>query len=244
MLIMVGAALLVLVLTAYSVPISSRAAEPLSRHRGQLDAAQDGKPVSEARGRASRVKVEAYIESLCPDCANFVYHRLYKEVYKGGLWSIADVEFISWGNVAMRDGKPACQHGAIECHMNTVFSCAKHIGTGDQWFMFPVCFYEGLLQGVQRTQLYGLAEKCADSVGLSWAELTDCASGTTGQELSEAARARTDALRPRHTWVPWVLLDGGPINADSLRSADRIAALVCDAYEGPRPSACSSSGTL
>jgi hypothetical protein len=45
---------------------------------------------------SGRVKVTAYIEMLCPDCARFVVHDLGDEHFPVGLWDIVSFDFIPW----------------------------------------------------------------------------------------------------------------------------------------------------
>lgn len=52
--------------------------------------------------------------------------------------------------------------------------------------------------------------------------------------LQEEAQAATESLRPAHTWVPWVTVDGRPINAKQLGEAALIKRRVCDAIREPR----------
>lgn len=41
-------------------------------------------------------------------------------------------------------------------------------------------------------------------------EILDCAAGPRGAELEARAFARTQALIPPHTFVPWVVVNGAP----------------------------------
>jgi hypothetical protein len=52
--------------------------------------------------------------------------------------------------------------------------------------------------------------------------------------VQEEAQAATDALDPKHTWVPWVTVDGAPINAQQLGQASQLAQRVCEAFNGTK----------
>jgi hypothetical protein len=52
--------------------------------------------------------------------------------------------------------------------------------------------------------------------------------------MQEEAQAATDALDPKHTWVPWVTVDGAPINVQQLRQASQVAQRVCKAFNGTK----------
>ena len=91
------------------------------------------------------VTVGFYGEALCPDCINFIRGPLtmaFKEVcwcsliriYLSDLIvcnslqipNIFSLHYAPWGNAKLVDGKFECQHGAMECTMNTVQACALH----------------------------------------------------------------------------------------------------------------------
>lgn len=71
------------------------------------------------------VRVEFIGESLCPDCAAFTTDIL-DPVYRSGLKSIVDLEYIAWGNAKNTSGAPECQHGPRECKLNKALNCAQH----------------------------------------------------------------------------------------------------------------------
>jgi hypothetical protein len=43
-----------------------------------------------------RVKVTAYVEMMCPDCARFVVHDLGTKHFPFDLWDIVNFQFIPW----------------------------------------------------------------------------------------------------------------------------------------------------
>ena len=46
--------------------------------------------------RPGPVKVEAYIEMMCPDSGNFVVHDLGPERYPADLWAITELTLVTW----------------------------------------------------------------------------------------------------------------------------------------------------
>jgi interferon gamma-inducible protein 30 len=70
------------------------------------------------------------------------------------------------------------------------------------------------------------------------ARLRACASGDEGAALIAEAERETASLRPRHTFVPWVVVDGLPLGDASLEATRAVA---CAAWRGKRearPEAC------
>ena len=62
----------------------------------------------------------------------------------------------------------------------------------------------------------------------------------TISDLQEEAQTATNALQPKHTWVPWVTVNGEAINTQELSQASQVAKRVCKAISGTKPAACSS----
>lgn len=70
------------------------------------------------------------------------------------------------------------------------------------------------------------------------ARLRACASGDEGASLIAEAEQETASLVPKHTFVPWVVVDGLPLGDASLETARSVA---CAAWRGKReerPEAC------
>jgi len=70
------------------------------------------------------------------------------------------------------------------------------------------------------------------------AAVAECAAGPRGAAMIAAAAAATASLDPPHRYVPWLVVDGLPVGG---QTAANLGALVCAAYRGPRPAACSRS---
>jgi hypothetical protein len=92
-----------------------------------------------AASQETTVKVGFYGEALCPDCINFINGPLthaFKEVSWCSLIrrlnlprilqvpNIFTLHYAPWGNAKLVDDKFECQHGPMECTMNTVEACA------------------------------------------------------------------------------------------------------------------------
>ena len=81
------------------------------------------------------------------------------------------------------------------------------------------------------------AQTCVEANGLDWATVNACAKGPSGVAAVKAAAAKTNALHPPHTYVPWVTVNGKALG----QNMDALAKYVCDAYTGsPKPRSCGS----
>lgn len=54
--------------------------------------------------------------------------------------------------------------------------------------------------------------------------------GDTGDWLQQRAKMRTEALKPPHKWVPWVVVDGIPL----LNDLSNLDQYICAVYVGRR----------
>ena len=94
-----------------------------------------------------KVLVGFYSESLCPDCIALSTKYMYKAVEEVSLCgdddayiyiymityillqvgTIFDLLYVPWGNARLlSDGSFLCQHGKMECIINTVDACVLH----------------------------------------------------------------------------------------------------------------------
>mmetsp|Transcript_20467 Transcript_20467/g.32640 ORF Transcript_20467/g.32640 Transcript_20467/m.32640 type:complete len:175 (-) Transcript_20467:79-603(-) len=140
-----------------------------------------------------------------------------------------------WFNTCVKQGvSPAsdcftgdlvAQHGDMEKQFNTIEACAvKHYPKWQEYWPFVQCAeqnYHGVgLAGVKF---------CAAKAKLDFAALQSCASGSDGQEAN-AAQAK---LTPDHPGVPYILINGQPVD-----DTNHLLAAVCKAYTGEKPAGC------
>lgn len=181
------------------------------------------------------VRVDFYGESLCPDCRHMVLDVLQPIMKQQSLWSLVDLRYIAYGNVrTTADGSIQCQHGDLECLYNRYINCAQQDGAEtDAWFGFVACMAESL-GGLRGKDGEKYAEKCAEENGYSGQKMKECATGSVGKELEKLAGSETDALVPKHTFVPWIVVNGAAIGSD-FENLDRY---ICAALDGNMPEAC------
>ena len=74
--------------------------------------------------------------------------------------------------------------------------------------------------------------------GIDATDIQKCVEGAEGAELARKMLDKTAALEPPHKFVPWVVIDGNPACTETS-GCDLVPHLVCQAYTGTAPSACS-----
>ncbi|KAG6415388.1 hypothetical protein SASPL_122799 [Salvia splendens] len=170
---------------------------------------------------------------VCQDTcfASFVVDSL-SMIFRDDLIRIVDLELVPWGNAKIYGSDTfICQHGEYECILNTVEACAI-----DAWpkvkdhFPFIYC-----VESLVYHDNYTYWATCFEKLGLDATPVMDCYNSDRGKKIILQYAAKTNALEPPHTYVPWVVVDGQPIY-DDYRN---FKSYICDAYKGtPKPSAC------
>ncbi|XP_027184268.1 gamma-interferon-responsive lysosomal thiol protein isoform X1 [Coffea eugenioides] len=179
-----------------------------------------------------KVSLGLSYESNCPYSVLFVVEDLYK-IFYNGLIDIVDLHLVPWGNARILDNNTIqCQHGPYECLLNTIEACAIDVWP-DVHAHFPFIYcVEKLIYDGKKTEW----ETCFLKLGLDEKPVTDCYESGRGKELNLRNAAVTGDLRPPHTYVPWVTVDGQPLYDDYID----FVSFICKAYKGsPVPAACS-----
>jgi Gamma interferon inducible lysosomal thiol reductase (GILT) len=86
--------------------------------QSDLEATSEDEQAELAQG-AARVKVDAYIEMMCPDCARFVLHDLAPERFPDQLWDIVHLRLVPWVRPRAprrleAELSPCCHRGEFE----------------------------------------------------------------------------------------------------------------------------------
>ncbi|CAN0927853.1 Gamma-interferon-responsive lysosomal thiol protein [Linum grandiflorum] len=159
---------------------------------------------------AENVTLSLYYETLCPYCADFIVNHLPK-VFENGLISFLNLRLIPWGNALVQpDGTFLCQHGQNECVLNSMDACTIAVYPDPiRHFAFVRCI-EILVLENKLNEWIG----CFRASGLSDAPIIDCYTNGLGKELERQHAAETGQLNPQHRFVPWVVVDGQPLQED------------------------------
>jgi interferon gamma-inducible protein 30 len=183
------------------------------------------------------VTVQAYTESLCIDCKNFIDHNLVSTYHKLGP-SVIDLHIVPFGNSKIDENKRTvdCQHGEAECDANTWEQCAVEEYDPLTYIQFFGCLETTLPMGYQEEAFEeSIFEDCADLSGMDFGKLKDCHDNPL---LAWMLQQKYAKLTPDHKYVPWVLINGDFFDYEKQDFFDE----VCKAYasKGGSHPACSS----
>lgn len=195
---------------------------------------------SPANGTRFKASVVLYGESLCPDCRHMVLDVI-KPILDSGLGAAMDLRYVAYGNVRTENDEGiTCQHGNQECLMNKYINCAQVDGVGSSdvavWFPYVTCLADNL--SLLNSKSYvDRASECAAKAGMSASKLTECAEGPKGEALERQAGKETNGLVPKHTFVPWMEVNGAALGSDY----DNLDRYVCVGVAADlRPDACAT----
>ena len=208
---------------------------------------------------APRVKVQFYMEALCPGCQYFSTHVLAPVMHEKGMSDLVDLEIFPAGNAELKlekDGtmKLSCQHGEEECEGNKILACLSHIhGTDEKFVPIFTCIEQGdssfsstsstiasylnVTEPEKESRMAQLARKCMAMGNINAKEVLRCAKGNVGHRLAELSINATKSLTPKYEYAPWVVIDGKPIKEDAYSFKEWI----CKAYKGRPPAECDAS---
>jgi len=189
-------------------------------------------------GTENVVKIDLYIESLCPGCLQYLHTEL-DPVYKE-LSDYIDLTIVPFGNADFKQNSTDpedysfdCQHGEDECWGNQLQCCGIDRLKNDphKYEPYIVCV-DGTDMGSQKQ------EKCAQEAGLDNEDLQTCAYAREGRLLHHQAGVVTDQLDPPHGYVPYINVNGahGPDGEEAFYSLKRV---VCKNLS-PKPPPCNS----
>lgn len=185
---------------------------------------------------APLVNFDLYYESLCPDCQQFIVSQLYPTFTKVG--AIMNLTLVPYGNAnEKKQGslwKFECQHGEQECIGNLLETCAIHVMSGNMVKVMP---FINCMESSRHLPMKA-AKTCAGKHGVPLDEVLNCYNSTEGNQLEHEMALRTDALRPPHQYVPWVVLNGVHTEKINKEAMENLLKLICETYTGPKPSAC------
>uniref|UniRef100_A0A8C2WAM8 Gamma-interferon-inducible lysosomal thiol reductase n=1 Tax=Cyclopterus lumpus TaxID=8103 RepID=A0A8C2WAM8_CYCLU len=158
------------------------------------------------------VSVILYYESLCPDCRVFITQQLFPTWTM--LQDIMTVTLVPYGNEIPSANSPfTCQHGEPECRGNMIESKDMNI--------INTCLYYSIVGSC--LQLY------APSV--SWSSVDSCWKGGLGYQLMHRNAVMTRALRPVHTHVPWLTVNGEYEEENEDKEMSSLFYFVCQLYK-------------
>ncbi|XP_060175890.1 gamma-interferon-responsive lysosomal thiol protein [Lycium barbarum] len=183
---------------------------------------------SEVSGEVEKAKLDIYYETLCPSSAKFIVEHLPK-LFNSGLIHVTHLKLFPYGNADVFNGTIYCQHGQLECLLNTVQACAIDVWPDlDEYLPFINCVENVVLESFVYRRKYPQWQTCFEKLNLEAKPVTNCHGSARGKELELLYANETQALQPPQTYVPWVVVDGQPLYQDY----ENFISYICKAYKG------------
>nr|XP_039269319.1 gamma-interferon-inducible lysosomal thiol reductase-like isoform X1 [Styela clava] len=188
---------------------------------------------------AQPVMLDLYFESLCPGCRQFITKMLYPTWKQFLDTKILKIQLYSYGNAKeMKNASTGmwdftCQHGPQECVGNLIENCIQKYTMNDPMKYFPIFYCMESAQDPVEA-----AKMCVTKGGLKWSDVDTCAKGPDGNALMHNSAMATDKLNPRHTYVPWVTINGQHTESMQEEAQENLPKLLCDTYKGMKPKQC------
>jgi len=182
---------------------------------------------------AQSVQATFYIESLCPDCREYITNQLFPTWSTEGFANIMNVTLVPYGNAKEiqvgNEWQFTCQHGAQECLGNILETCAIYLYPDQNVFLPFVHCVESSQDPIK--SMAG----CAQQFSINFTAVQTLANSTKGNALEHMMGLLTESLNPAHQYVPWVTING----IHSTDGEENLMAVICATYQGPnKPSAC------
>ncbi|CAB3403388.1 unnamed protein product [Caenorhabditis bovis] len=180
----------------------------------------------------STVKLDIYMESLCPDTTRFFRQQLRKAWdVLGASRTRLDLTIVPFGKArcveTSADFQCECQHGALECDINQLMNCViDRIGFPDKYIAPILC--------MQGKHSIDEALKCVEQyLPVEANRMRECATGPRGRRLLALSGQKTAGLEPPIDFIPWIVIDGRR-NSDALYD---LSQNLCESMK-PMPSEC------
>uniref|UniRef100_T1D4M1 Gamma-interferon inducible lysosomal thiol reductase n=1 Tax=Psorophora albipes TaxID=869069 RepID=T1D4M1_9DIPT len=160
----------------------------------------------------SKVSVNVYYESLCPDSAKFINEQLYPvaKQFKNNI----DLKLIPFGKSTYKtqgsETQFDCHHGPNECYGNLVHACALHHIEGSSYQpnntkeALTLEYVNCLMERAQFKSGEFPGKACADQFEINWESIETCANSTEGSNYLKIYGDETAKLQKPLESVPTV----------------------------------------
>ena len=152
-------------------------------------------------------QIDVYVESLCPDCVDFI-EGSFAEFYKyENNEQLGIVNFIPFGNAEEKWNESkqkwefTCQHGENECYGNLIETCAINVLGRVESYEVIMCI-EKYISSMGKDFDKTLQKCVTDKTKLT--NIQTCVTSDIGNEYQHEMAQKTGD----HSYVPWILVDG------------------------------------
>lgn len=194
----------------------------------------------------SKIPVNVYYESLCPDSAKFINEQLYPAMqqFRGNV----ELKLIPFGKSTFKtQGSETtfeCHHGPNECYGNKVHACAIQHIQGSSFEpnntreVLTLNYVNCLMERAQLKSGEFPGESCARDTDIrNWENIATCANDTEGSDLLRKAGEETNKLQKPLVSVPTVAFRQTFDHDTQTQAVDNFRAALCKNLN-PAPVAC------
>lgn len=176
-----------------------------------------------------RVRVELFMESLCPDTHRFVKSSLSKVAHDRSIMDVIDLNMYIFGKGSQISQEPqqfSCQHGPAECQGNLVENCfIKYTNPGDAIDAL-ICLHDR--KKFDENAITECSKDLEDPKGIR-DNVLNCIKGE-GRYLLQKAFDKT----PRLSFVPSMRINKGKVVPASMN----LKEVICQQWKGEKPASC------
>uniref|UniRef100_A0A069DQ87 Putative gamma interferon inducible lysosomal thiol reductase gilt n=1 Tax=Panstrongylus megistus TaxID=65343 RepID=A0A069DQ87_9HEMI len=152
------------------------------------------------------ILISVFYECLCPDSRSFFTSQLLPLVDKIPI-SYFKVDLIPYGKattevISKGTYRFKCQHGTLECLGNKIHACTIKMTSND---IVRVKVITCMINDNYNPKEVG--KKCCEEYNIDWNKVERCALGAEGDELLKQYGDATDALVPKVSFIPTILLN-------------------------------------
>lgn len=181
------------------------------------------------------IQIDLYYEAFCGGCQKFIKEQLYPAFQKLYQHGVFEISLFPYGNAHEKKSGDRwefdCQHGEGECKMNLIETCVVHLLPRPKQFM-------PYIHCIESDPTLINAKKCAENLKIEWDPIAACYNGSEGNFLEHQMAQRTDALQPKHQYVPWLVIDG--VHTERMQTDAQVDLMefLCDHFKGTKPDEC------
>lgn len=151
--------------------------------------------------------IDVYIESLCPDCMEYIQNSFAEFFKNPNHADLAVVNFYPFGNASQKFNEKTqrweftCQHKERECEGNIIETCTLSKLSREDGHKFLICF---------ENYLYHTKINFEEALNFCFADkefiqnVLACSKSEEGNQLQHKVADKT----PSHQYVPWIHING------------------------------------